>query len=231
MPRHPPNTLETLDRSHLQRPTPEDTSSPAAAPKTGPRQHFVTQSARPNDPAVRYRRSTPYDEYAEPSPGPGSPGHHALHHVQQPARGNPARMPRPDNSQAGQSLFPRSSRRTGGAAAWVMVGQGRLELPTSRLSSARSNQLSYWPTNRTSAHHRPSLPLPLGNGGGGRVRTDDLRLAKPSLSQLSYAPMRQPAASLSGAASRGLDREGMRRRRSRGHSPVRDRDDCFQPDP
>ena len=26
-----------------------------------------------------------------------------------------------------------------------MVGQGRLELPTSRLSSARSNQLSYWP--------------------------------------------------------------------------------------
>lgn len=27
----------------------------------------------------------------------------------------------------------------------VMVGQGRLELPTSRLSSARSNQLSYWP--------------------------------------------------------------------------------------
>ena len=73
---------------------------------------IVTQSARPNDPAVRYRRSTPYDEYAEPSPGPGSPGHHALHHVQQPARGNPARMPRPDNSQAGQSLFPRSSRYT-----------------------------------------------------------------------------------------------------------------------
>ena len=27
-----------------------------------------------------------------------------------------------------------------------------------------------------------------GDGGGGRVRTDDLRLAKPSLSQLSYAP-------------------------------------------
>jgi hypothetical protein len=26
-----------------------------------------------------------------------------------------------------------------------MVGQGRFELPTSRLSSARSNQLSYWP--------------------------------------------------------------------------------------
>ena len=29
-----------------------------------------------------------------------------------------------------------------------MVGQGRFELPTSRLSSARSNQLSYWPAER-----------------------------------------------------------------------------------
>ena len=27
----------------------------------------------------------------------------------------------------------------------LLVGQGRFELPTSRLSSARSNQLSYWP--------------------------------------------------------------------------------------
>ena len=32
-----------------------------------------------------------------------------------------------------------------GIAQALMVGQGRLELPTSRLSSARSNQLSYWP--------------------------------------------------------------------------------------
>ena len=29
-------------------------------------------------------------------------------------------------------------------------------------------------------------------GGGGRDRTDDLRLAKPSLSQLSYAPSLHP---------------------------------------
>jgi hypothetical protein len=27
----------------------------------------------------------------------------------------------------------------------IIVGQGRLELPTSRLSGVRSNQLSYWP--------------------------------------------------------------------------------------
>ena len=33
----------------------------------------------------------------------------------------------------------------GAPQARRVVGQGRLELPTSRLSSARSNQLSYWP--------------------------------------------------------------------------------------
>jgi hypothetical protein len=29
---------------------------------------------------------------------------------------------------------------------------------------------------------------PRGTGGADRVRTDDLRLAKPALSQLSYSP-------------------------------------------
>ena len=33
----------------------------------------------------------------------------------------------------------------------TLVGQGRLELPTSRLSSARSNQLSYWPGSENQA--------------------------------------------------------------------------------
>ena len=37
-----------------------------------------------------------------------------------------------------------------------MVGQGRLELPTSRLSGARSNQLSYWPWEITA--------MPVGAG-------------------------------------------------------------------
>jgi hypothetical protein len=34
-----------------------------------------------------------------------------------------------------------------------VVGLGRLELPTSRLSSARSNQLSYKPDEASSAAH------------------------------------------------------------------------------
>src|SRR3546814_13241554 len=42
------------------------------------------------------------------------------------------------------SYAPRSAMARPVTAA-LMVGQGRLELPTSRLSSARSNQLSYWP--------------------------------------------------------------------------------------
>ena len=36
-----------------------------------------------------------------------------------------------------------------------MVGQGRLELPTSRLSSARSNQLSYRPKHNDQEHLQP----------------------------------------------------------------------------
>ena len=57
---------------------------------------------------------------------------------------------------------------------FYMVGRGRFELPTSRLSSARSNQLSYRPVANF--------------GGGDQDRTDDLLLAKQALSQLSYTP-------------------------------------------
>ena len=42
-----------------------------------------------------------------------------------------------------------------------LVGLGRFELPTSRLSSARSNQLSYRP-NLESAHSRPRIPKTAG---------------------------------------------------------------------
>ena len=61
---------------------------------------------------------------------------------------------RPPACKAGAlptELWPRSAervqRQVGGASREV-VGLGRLELPTSRLSSARSNQLSYKPKIR-----------------------------------------------------------------------------------
>ena len=53
-----------------------------------------------------------------------------------------------------------------------LVGSSGLEPPTSRLSGARSNQLSYEPMI----------------GGDERVRTDGLLLARQALSQLSYTP-------------------------------------------
>ena len=37
-------------------------------------------------------------------------------------------------------------------------------------------------------HHESLRKLKIRTGGGERVRTDDLRLAKPALSQLSYTP-------------------------------------------
>ena len=51
-----------------------------------------------------------------------------------------------------------------------MVGLGRLELPTSRLSSVRSNQLSYRPFFTMSYHYEKS--------GHGRIRTHDLQFRK-----------------------------------------------------
>ena len=55
----------------------------------------------------------------------------------------------------------------------LLVGSSGFEPPTSRLSGARSNQLSYEPSY----------------GGDERVRTDGLLLARQALSQLSYTPM------------------------------------------
>ena len=51
-----------------------------------------------------------------------------------------------------------------------MVGLGRLELPTSRLSSARSNQLSYKP-ERPAAPGR--CPKETSGSSAGRKRNED----------------------------------------------------------
>ena len=68
----------------------------------------------------------------------------------------------------------------------LVVSSG-LEPPTSRLSGARSNQLSYEPSY----------------GGDERVRTDGLLLARQALSQLSYTPTQFPA-SLAGSSLKVL---------------------------
>ena len=67
---------------------------------------------------------------------------------------------RPPACKAGAlptELWPRASdqQNLGHPAKAGLVGLGRFELPTSRLSSARSNQLSYRPKEHTLAPRRP----------------------------------------------------------------------------
>ena len=100
-----------------------------------------------------------HDECHGTSSGPGSPGHHAIHHFQQPPRITAACSRRPTASRSDLCLStiepcvavtaPQACLESG------VVGQGRLELPTSRLSSARSNQLSYWPVRTHSTSSSP----------------------------------------------------------------------------
>ena len=73
------------------------------------------------------------------------------------------------------------------------MGSSGLEPPTSRLSGARSNQLSYEPVSLPLAsqqlsrcpHHHSSLQC----GGDDGIRTHDPLLAGQVLSQLSYTPI------------------------------------------
>ena len=65
---------------------------------------------------------------------------------------------------------PRKSRPRARAAK--MVGPGRLELPTSRLSGVRSNQLSYGPeSDRRNAGSRLLFGKGCGDGGRERLRS------------------------------------------------------------
>ena len=66
-----------------------------------------------------------------------------------------------------------------------MVGQTGLEPVTPRLSSVCSNQLSYRPflSGACAPWRSPAVA-----GGGNRIRTDDILLAKQALYQLSYTP-------------------------------------------
>ena len=99
-----------------------------------------------------------------------------------------------------------------------MVGLGGLEPPTSPLSGARSNHLSYrpiaclnrlpkygqslWVAYGILPHATRALPARrrYRRGGASRDRTDDPLLAKQVLSQLSYGPI------WDGDPRRGVDR-------------------------
>ena len=89
--------------------------------------------------------------------------------------------------------------------AGLMVGLGRLELPTSPLSGVRSSHLSYRPVFVPPSTGRPAVPgdLPAAEtGGAGRDRTGDLLNANQALSQLSYSPL-NPSSSRTSRGNRG----------------------------
>ena len=71
-----------------------------------------------------------------------------------------------------------------------LVGSSGLEPPTSRLSGARSNQLSYEPIQFSvfSCSSSPVLSSLHCFGGDDGIRTHDPLLAGQVLSQLSYTP-------------------------------------------
>ena len=70
----------------------------------------------------------------------------------------------------------------------LLVGSSGLEPPTSRLSGARSNHLSYAPMWLTVFSFLSPLEALLPGGDDGN-RTHDPLLAGQVLSQLSYTPV------------------------------------------
>src|SRR5690606_10367730 len=83
------------------------------------------------------------------------------------------KIPTPDGPRgrylgAGGKNAP--SALTGSIRTGRRMGQGRVELPTSRLSGVRSNHLSYWPLadlkdkQRAEALQPATEPLPSGGG-------------------------------------------------------------------
>ena len=78
-----------------------------------------------------------------------------------------------------------------GSGNLPVVGSSGLEPPTSRLSGARSNHLSYEPIVLSFGVSRSfSHPSPISSAGGDDGnRTHDPLLAGQVLSQLSYTPI------------------------------------------
>ena len=73
----------------------------------------------------------------------------------------------------------------------IMVGLSGLEPPTSRLSGARSNLLSYKPISQVcfASFTLHSILFECYAGGDDGIRTHDPLLAGQVLSQLSYTPI------------------------------------------
>ena len=161
VPRHPPDALQTLDLNITNAPrageSPQGTASPPADasgtdashdPTDGPL--FAEAAALSGHPrslilftCQRSHTRSRADICFLSHRIPVRPGHWRSPFVTVPSswwrRTGSNRRPHACKARA----LPTELRPHGEGSAGTVVGQGRLELPTSRLSSARSNQLSY----------------------------------------------------------------------------------------
>ncbi len=167
-PRHPPNTLKALDRSHYRRP-PLGRGSSRFQDDVVDRKTICFKHIREcggqaafTTGARSFRPESPQNDRICFLFTMTDSAHHACrddaNSVSRTSRANERRRQsavwwsqtgsnrRPHACKARAlptELWPRAMQRL--EASGRMVGLGRLELPTSRLSSARSNQLSYKP--------------------------------------------------------------------------------------
>ena len=104
-----------------------------------------------------------------------------------------------------------SASREGGAPPELLVGPGRLERPTSRLSGVRSNQLSYGPASTAPARAAPQGAAPEGARRCGREGMCGRRAAPSSIATFPRGIASDPdrvsrAALLGSGGGRALER-------------------------
>ena len=232
-PRHPPNALLILDRSRLRRPTPNTTVTPLARsldckadhpPKRItqliPSQHYRTFRAGPS--RIDPRGSPP----GFPTERPVA---HMFHDVQHPyGTATRYRVPSselclstPSHSQPGARYVPPANPLRVRLFSKSTHPSGTV-IPIRSLSTSQQSAATDQP-----------------GGGGGRDRTDDLKLAKLPLSQLSYAPdrrYRSTKAYTVNATCEPWDLEKARKGcagggQPRSRSPEGDNSQLVQPDP
>src|ERR1700730_6879796 len=93
---------------------------------------------------------------------------------------------RTDDLRLARAALSQLSYSPSSSAFLIMVGLGRFELPTSRLSGVRSNQLSYRPKGGGSRRHLRShgntpIPWKLNRGKRGQLLLIDLVASPASL--------------------------------------------------
>ena len=94
------------------------------------------------------------------------------------------------------------------------MGQGRVELPTSRLSGVRSNHLSYWPDEEIPDRRQSGLTERMISGRF--TRKDRIKLGPSKLNPITNC--RKHSSSLANAARASLDRAGLTSRCPFGRS-------------